>query len=133
MTKDSKPGMVVLVSKQLRVGITLLIASLFAYCGDEPTGVQRPSVDKPSFSTTSAAATWDGEAGNGLWSDALNWVGNTLPSPLADIEIPSNAGTVHVNTAVTIDGTMTMGANVVLEVDAGAVIVHFPGVEAGTR
>ena len=33
---------------------------------------------------------WDGEAWDGLWNTALNWVGNTVPSPTADVYLDNS-------------------------------------------
>ena len=39
-------------------------------------------------------ATWDGEGGDGLWSNPLNWSGDTLPQSGDDIIISGAAGEV---------------------------------------
>lgn len=36
-----------------------------------------------------ASVVWDGGAGNGLWSDPVNWVGDTLPAAGDDVTITS--------------------------------------------
>lgn len=46
-------------------------------------------------------ATWDGDAGNGRWSTATNWVGNTLPQDFDDVFFqivsPATAQTISLN------------------------------------
>ena len=37
--------------------------------------------------TYAATKTWDGEAGDGLWSTAVNWSGDTLPTNLNEVII----------------------------------------------
>ena len=108
--------------------VAVLVAVLTLSCEGGPTAplVQPPAAAEVSPAPTSGTvaslvvgSTWDGGAGNGLWNDPVNWSGDVLPAASANIEIPSGAGTVHVNAVVSIDATLILGASVVLEVDAG--------------
>ena len=73
-----------------------------------------------------ATTTWDGEAGNGLWSDPVNWEGDALPASAADITIPGGSGTIHIDIDVTIDGSLMFSPSSfnqnTLVVDAGSTL-----------
>ncbi len=64
-----------------------------------------------------AAVTWDGEAGNGLWSDPLNWSGDAVPASPDEITISGNAGTVHLDVDHVFDGTLIVGSSSLSDVD----------------
>jgi hypothetical protein len=54
--------------------------------------------------TLLSVATWDGDAGDGLWSTAENWSDDVLPAETDDVVIPDMPGVqtivVNVNTTV---------------------------------
>jgi len=51
------------------------------------------------------AITWDGDAGNGLWSDPLNWSGDVLPTSTSEVVIEVAGAVVHLD----VDFTFTNG------------------------
>ncbi len=69
-----------------------------------------------------AAATWDGEAGDGDWSTPANWEGDLLPNPDAEIILPAAFGAIHVTSTATIDNSLDIGLGTTLVVDAAAVL-----------
>jgi CshA-type fibril repeat protein len=69
-----------------------------------------------------AAATWDGEAGDGDWSTPANWEGDLLPSADAEIILPPAFGAVHVTSTATVDNSLEIGLGTTLIVDAAAVL-----------
>ena len=56
-----------------------------------------------------ACARWDGEGGDGLWSNPLNWSGDTLPLTDSDVIIEGNVGDVHLDIDFTLVGTLSVG------------------------
>jgi len=48
---------------------------------------------------------WDGGAGDGLWSSALNWSGDVLPGPTTSVVIENQPAIVHMDVDVTLSGT----------------------------
>ncbi len=71
-----------------------------------------------------AAVSWDGGGGNGLWSNALNWSGDALPTQADDvtIEVPGvqrtvivDAGPVRVK-SLTVDDTLVVNSGITLNV-----------------
>jgi hypothetical protein len=99
------------------LALVLMLALLLAACGADPGGgasagpgglVSRPAADPPG------TATWDGEAGDGLWSSATNWVGDVLPAGGDNgdnIVIPAFDGQVLLDMDYTLTGNMTIGAS----------------------
>ncbi|MCP3979936.1 MAG: hypothetical protein GY716_11570 [bacterium] len=75
----------------------------------------------------SASVGWDGEAGNGLWSDPLNWSGDVVPASTDAITISGNAGTVHLDVDHVFDGMLTLGSASSTDLDE---LVIDPGVTA---
>ena len=47
-------------------------------------------------------ATWDGDAGNGLWSDPLNWSGNVVPTSTSEVLIDLDGAVVTLDTDFTL-------------------------------
>jgi hypothetical protein len=89
-----------------------------------------------SLAAAPAAAstvTWDGEAGDGRWLNPLNWDGNQVPDPAAEVVVPAGSGAVHIDGPVTIARSVDLrGADVTLVVDSGATVVLDDGYIVGT-
>ena len=60
-----------------------------------------------SVSFSVQAATWDGEAGDGYWTNAVNWSGNTVPGADETIDI-ANGDVVDVDGVDTLPGGLTI-------------------------
>ena len=79
----------------------------------------------PAFAVDPTVATWDGGAGDGLWSSAANWSGDVVPGPTTAVVIENQAATVHLDVNFTFSGVGSFklagfGANApTLVVDAG--------------
>jgi len=66
---------------------------------------------------------WDGEAGDGLWSSALNWNGNTLPAA-EDVIILTGAGqTVRLDTPFTLRELLVIEPGVTFAIDNGVTLM----------
>ena len=77
------------------------------------------------FPGMAICATWDGEAGNGLWSDPINWLGDVLPGPTTQVRIEDAAAEVHVDVDVTVGPLYLDGAvdtSPTLIVDSGVTL-----------
>jgi len=62
-----------------------------------------------SAAPLAATVTWDGDGGNGLWSDPLNWSGDVMPESADDVTIAGNVGTVHLDTDFTVGNRLDVG------------------------
>lgn len=77
----------------------------------------------PATPAHAATSTWDGGGASDLWSDALNWDADVVPSPGNEIIIPSGSSDVHVDTDVTVDGDLELSNSPnALIVDAGSTL-----------
>ncbi|MFC2009846.1 PKD domain-containing protein [Chloroflexota bacterium] len=77
-------------------------------------------------------STWDGSAGNGLWSDPLNWVRNTLPQTGDTISILGSAGEVVLDTDFTLIGKLTVdGDGATLRIESGVTLTLDPDLAPG--
>ncbi|MBL7125982.1 MAG: hypothetical protein ISS58_02075, partial [Dehalococcoidales bacterium] len=73
------------------------------------------------------AVDWDGGAGNGLWSDPLNWSGDTLPLSGDTISISGSAGEVVLDTDFTLVGKLTIDGNgTALRIESGVTLTLDP-------
>ena len=69
--------------------------------------------------------TWDGGAGNDLWSDPLNWSGDTLPASDDNIIIDGNGG---IDSVVTV-GTVLLFEGGTITIESGDEIsIALPGI-----
>ncbi|MFC1953606.1 PKD domain-containing protein [Chloroflexota bacterium] len=77
-------------------------------------------------------STWDGSAGNGLWSDPLNWVRNTLPQTGDTISILGSAGEVVLDADFTLIGKINViGAGNILRIGSGVTLTLDPVLPPG--
>jgi hypothetical protein len=83
--------------------------------------------------TSFAQKKWDGEAGNNLWSSALNWTGNAVPSATDNVVldnsiVPGNYNVVLPSTAVTVKTiTITPSALKTIELTLPSTNILLPG------
>jgi hypothetical protein len=71
-----------------------------------------------------ATVTWEGGAGNGLWSDPLNWDGDTLPVSTDLVLITGTTGSVTLDVDFTVEEELEIGTSIgpgtdVLEIPVG--------------
>jgi len=82
----------------------------------------------PDSIDTPCSLSWDGEAGDGLWSNPINWIDNTLPTGSDFIVIDSNTSvdsTVHLDIAFTLTtGSMLINLGDSLIVDSTGKFVN---------
>ncbi len=73
-------------------------------------------------------STWDGDAGDGLWSNPLNWSGDILPVGANEIVIEGDVGEIHLDVGFTLGpGTLSLGSfypsqNDTLIIDSGVTL-----------
>ncbi len=72
----------------------------------------------PAYAATS---TWDGGAGDGLWSSAANWSGDVLPTASSSVVIALSGAVVTLDTDFTLasDGALRIGFGTTLRVASG--------------
>ena len=78
-----------------------------------------------SRATEAASKTWDGDSGDGLWSTALNWSGDTVPQSTDVVLISGDAGVVRLDVDFTVEGGIEIGSFSLADVDT---LVVDPGV-----
>ena len=73
------------------------------------------------------AINWDGEAGNNLWSDPLNWVGDVVPGPDDHVQINEQPGDMPVIFDATVldenDEILSLKAFHPLEITGGTLTI----------
>ena len=86
----------------------------------------------PTIPVSAETVSWDGEAGDGLWSSPANWSGDTLPQPEDNITISGSVGVVHLDSDLILTGTITVtGSMNTLSISPGITLTLDPNLPPG--